>query len=112
MSKSPKWLLPVVQHQLETGGPVALSAAVVASWARYAEGVDDQGRKIEVVDRLSSQLSAAARRWPKDPLSFLRQRDPFGDLIDEPRFVSAYTSALDALHARGARATPEHLLTQ
>ena len=100
----PKWLLPVVRHQLRTGGPLALSAAVVASWARYAEGLDEQGEPITVVDRLAAQLTAAARRWPQDPLSFLRQRELFGDLVDEPRFVAAYTTALDGLHTRGARA--------
>ena len=35
------------------GGEVRCSAAVVASWARYAEGVDEQGEPIEVVDRLA-----------------------------------------------------------
>lgn len=34
----PKWLLPVVRENLRTGAPIQLSAAVVASWARYAEG--------------------------------------------------------------------------
>ena len=40
----PKWLLPVVRQQLATGGEIRRSAAVVASWARYAEGVDEAGR--------------------------------------------------------------------
>ena len=48
----PKWLLPVVRAQLAAGGPITRCAAVVASWARYAEGVDEQGEPIEVVDRL------------------------------------------------------------
>ncbi|MFC7647470.1 hypothetical protein ACFQX6_48355 [Streptosporangium lutulentum] len=34
----PKWLLPVVREQLARGGEVTRAAAVVASWARYAEG--------------------------------------------------------------------------
>ena len=51
----PKWLLPVVRQQLATGGEIRRSAAVVASWARYAEGVDEQGEPIEVVDRLAGQ---------------------------------------------------------
>src|SRR5690606_22258138 len=39
----PKWLLPVIRDNLASGGPVRLAAATVASWARYAEGVDEQG---------------------------------------------------------------------
>src|SRR4029453_9940075 len=39
----PKGLLPVVRFNLANGGGIRLSAAVVASWARYAEAVDEQG---------------------------------------------------------------------
>ncbi len=105
----PKWLLPVIRQNLETGGEILRSTAVVASWARYAEGVDEQGRPIEVVDRLKDTLMAAARRQGEDPLAFIADRDLFGDLIDNERFVSAYRSMLSSLHLKGARATLEEL---
>jgi mannitol 2-dehydrogenase len=105
----PTWLLPVVRENLAAGRSVRLSAAVVASWARYAEGVDEQGEPIEVVDRLREPLMAAAARSGDDPLAFLRDRSLFGDLVDEPRFVEPYTWALDSLHRAGARATLEAL---
>jgi mannitol 2-dehydrogenase len=105
----PKWLLPVVRHNLETGGEILRTAAVVASWARYAEGTDEQGRPIEVVDRLRDTLVPAAQRQHDDPLAFLRNRDVFGDLIDNERFVSAYLAVLSSLHDKGARATLEDL---
>lgn len=103
----PKWLLPVIREQLATGGGIELSALVVASWARYAEGIDEQGQPIEVVDRLGSALIQRARRQHEEPLIFVADRDLFGDLIDNERFVLAYRSALDSLHSRGARATLE-----
>jgi len=106
----PKWLLPVIRHRLAAGGGIELATAVVASWARYAEGVDEQGEPIEVVDRLREPLNAAARRWQQDPLAFLAQREVFGDLVDEPRFTSAYTAVLTSLHDRGARTTLEELV--
>jgi mannitol 2-dehydrogenase len=105
----PKWLLPVIRHNLDSGGDILLSTAVVASWARYAEGVDEKGQPIEVVDRLRDRLVAAARRQADDPLAFIRDRDLFGDLSDNERFASAYRSVLSALHAKGARATLEDL---
>jgi mannitol 2-dehydrogenase len=101
----PKWLVPVIQHNLTTGGPLRISAAIVASWARYAEGVDEQGEPIEVVDRLKDQVMAAAATQQADPTAFLQQRDLFGDLAHQPRFVEAYEEALDSLHSRGAHAT-------
>ena len=101
----PKWLLPVIRHNLQSGGEILRSTAVVASWARYAEGVDEQGEPIEVVDRLSDQLTETAKRQRDEPLAFIQNRDLFGDLVDDERFVSAYRSALASLHEKGARAT-------
>jgi mannitol 2-dehydrogenase len=101
----PKWLLPVIRHQLASGGEIRRSAAIVASWARYAEGVDEQGRPIEVVDRLAERLMESARRQRDDPDAFIANRDVFGDLADDPRFTAPYRSTLNALHGRGARAT-------
>jgi mannitol 2-dehydrogenase len=106
----PKWLLPVIRHNLQRGGPIALSAAIVASWARYAEGVDEDGNPIEVVDRLRDTVTAAAREQRSDPLAFVRNRELFGDLAEDERFTSAYTAVLDSLHRKGARATLHDLV--
>ena len=103
----PKWLVPVIRANLASGGEIDRSALVVASWARYAGGVDEKGEPIEVVDRLKDRVMAAAARQKEDPLAFIRDRDLFGDLADDERFTAAYTAALDALHTRGARATLE-----
>jgi mannitol 2-dehydrogenase len=103
----PKWLLPVVRHQLATGGAFRRSALVVASWARYAEGVDESGQPIEVVDRRRDQVMSRARRQREHPLAFLTDRDLFGDLVDDDRFTAVYLEALESLHVRGARATLE-----
>jgi mannitol 2-dehydrogenase len=105
----PKWLLPVVREQLANGGEIRRSAAVVASWARYAEGTDEQGEPIEVVDRLADSLTPLARRWRKYPDAFIANRNVFGNLAGDTRFVTAYRCALDSLHERGARATLESL---
>ncbi len=101
----PKWLLPVIREQLAAGGEIRRSAAVVASWARYAEGVDERGEPIEVVDRFADSLTQLARLERTEPGAFIANRDLFGDLADDKRFVAVYLSALDSLHQRGARAT-------
>jgi mannitol 2-dehydrogenase len=106
----PKWLLPVVRLQLDTGGEIRRSAAVVASWARYAEGVDEQGEPIEVVDRLADTLVPLARRQRADPGVFIENRQLFGDLAANERFRTAYLIALASLHEHGARATLESLV--
>ncbi|MFJ3957128.1 mannitol dehydrogenase family protein [Arthrobacter sp. NPDC090010] len=106
----PKWLLPVIRENLaadDAGEPreVFRSAAVVASWARYAEGVDEAGEPIAVVDRLKEELMAAAGRQREEPLVFVAQRELFGDLADDARFTAPYLEALTGLHTRGAAAT-------
>lgn len=101
----PKWLLPVIRAQLETGGDIHRSAAIVASWARYAEGVDEAGERIKIIDRLADSLHATAQHNRENPTAFIENREVFGDLIDRDRFVTAYTNALRMLHEQGARAT-------
>jgi mannitol 2-dehydrogenase len=101
----PKFLLPIIQEQLRDCGPIAHSAAVIASWARYAEGADEQGRPIDVVDRWRDELMAAAADNCHSPAAFVQNRAVFGNISDHPRFMAAYLRALDLLHTRGARAT-------
>jgi mannitol 2-dehydrogenase len=108
----PKWLLPVVRDNLRSSGPVRLSAAIVASWARYAEGVDESGQPIEVVDRLADTLVPIARSQRHNASAFLENRSVFGDLVDQSRFVQPYLWTLDSLHRDGARATLEALLKE
>jgi mannitol 2-dehydrogenase len=74
---------------------------VVASWARYAEGTDEQGQPIEVVDRLADRLIRAARRQCEDPLAFITDQDLFGELAGDQRSTAAYTRALASLHVHG-----------
>jgi mannitol 2-dehydrogenase len=108
----PKWLLPVVRDNVRSGGPVRLAAATVASWARYAEAVDENGEPIEIVDRLADSLVPIARSQRDNPTAFLENRAVFGDLIDQPRFTEAYLWALESLHRDGAHATLEALVKQ
>jgi mannitol 2-dehydrogenase len=101
----PKWVLPVIRYNLAVGGPVSHATAIVASWARYAEGVDEQGEPIEIVDRLADEVNAVARKYPSDPLAFLRLTQLFGDLAENERFVEEYLRIADAIHTVGVAET-------
>ncbi|WP_230208478.1 mannitol dehydrogenase family protein [Microlunatus sp. Gsoil 973] len=108
----PKFVLPVVRHQLATGGEVGLAAAIIASLARYCEGVDEDGQPIEINDRIADTLKqyAAKQVGPDaDELGFLTNRELFGDLVDEPRFTAPYLEVLRSLHTVGARETVRKL---
>lgn len=106
----PTWLLPVIRANLLTDGSIRLASATVASWARYAEAVDEHGEPIDVVDNMAASLVPLARSQRLHPTAFIENAALFGDLGQAPRFVDAYLLALDSLHTRGARATLEALL--
>ncbi|MDV6275847.1 mannitol dehydrogenase family protein [Rhodococcus erythropolis] len=105
----PKWLLPVIRKQLDVGGSINLSTAIVASWARYAEGSDENGDPITVVDQMADTLVPLAQKQSSDPLAFIGNRQVFGDLVDDRRFVASFRKTLDSLHSVGARKTLEEV---
>ena len=75
----PKWLLPVIRHNLETGGEIR---GPPRRWWRAGPGtpraVDEQGKPIEVVDRLAASLIENARQQRSEPLAFVQNRELFG----------------------------------
>ncbi|NEM04622.1 mannitol dehydrogenase family protein [Geodermatophilus normandii] len=104
----PQFLLPVLRADLAAGREIRRSVAVLAGWARTAEGTDDTGRPVELSDPRREALLARAR--DADPLAFLRERDVFGDLAEDPRVATAFTETLTSLRLRGTRATVEDLV--
>lgn len=108
----PKWLLPVVTDRLSEDGSVELCAAVVASWARYAEGIDEQGEPIVVIDPIKDELTPLAQSQRSNELAFIANRKLFGSLADDPRFTTPYAQTLRSLHARGAGATLHDLVSR
>jgi len=99
-------LTPAQVHvQLKIGR----STAIVASWARYDEAIDEKGEPIAIVDALADTLVPLARSQREHPLAFVENREVFGDLVDDRRFTTTYLAVLKSLHARGARATLEDL---
>ncbi len=107
----PKWLLPVIQHNL-------------AAWWRDDAVGSDCGQLGALRRGHRRGRSAHRRRRPDArhcdgrPLgSNERIRRPsfatvscFGDIVHDERFMSAYLAALDSLHSKGARRTLEELM--
>ena len=58
---------------------------------------------------LAERLTATALAQRDDRLAFLRDRELFGDLVDEPRFTEPYLDALAGLVDDGAHATVTRL---
>jgi mannitol-1-phosphate/altronate dehydrogenase len=75
-----------------------------------ASTLGEDGRPIEMVDRLRERLMAAARRQGEDPLAFVADRELFGDLVADARFAGTYRTTLELGRTRGARAALEEVL--
>lgn len=97
----PKWMLPIARGSEVVDAPIL--AAIVASWARYAEGINETGQLISVVDRNATERHAAAARWPEDDLAFIRNIHLFDRLAEDTRFTGHYRRALSVLHSSGAK---------
>lgn len=109
----PKWLMPVVFENLANDGQVHLSAAIVASWARYAEGIDEKGQPISIVDNAEEKVRASAQaQLAGDELAFLRDADFFGTVVEDERFTKPYLETLRSLHEVGSIKTLEKLLAE
>ncbi len=106
----PKFVLPAAHDNLAAGRDVRCAAAVVAGWARWCEGTDEDGAPIDLVDPAAEVLRESARAQREEPLAFLTHRELFGDLVDRPAFTEPYLEALQHLHADGALKTVGRLI--
>lgn len=106
----PKFLLPVVHELLEANLSVRLSAAIIASWARYAEAIDEQGKTLDVVDPLKEKLIAIAKTQRVRPAAFIENESIFALLAQDPRFSAPYLLALKSLHSDGVQKMLRNIL--
>jgi mannitol 2-dehydrogenase len=100
----PKFLLPVLRQQLETGGEIRRCALTLAAWSRFLEGRTETGEPTPIVDRRATELIEAVSAEQVAPGSFL-DHPVFGDLGANPRLRDAFVACRASLVARGARAT-------
>jgi mannitol 2-dehydrogenase len=101
-AKIPKFVLPTIRENLESGGAIKHATAIVAAWCRYLELAGTPGHTYEVQDGMKDLLQKNALASVKqDPLAFIKTETIFGDLVNSERFVTAYLSVIDAFRKFG-----------
>jgi fructuronate reductase len=115
--KLPQRLLGAVRDNLAASRPIDLHALAVAAWMRYASGIDELGRVIQVSDPLASEFARIAQVRPGDPAALARGllslRAIFGDDLPASRyFVDTVTTWLTALIKDGAARTVSRAVKQ
>ncbi len=101
----PKFLLPVLRQQLETGGEIRRSTLVLAAWSRFLEGRTENGDPTPINDRRAMELIEATNAEHVEPGSILDYRPVFGDLGANTRLRDVFVACRASLVDRGARAT-------
>jgi mannitol 2-dehydrogenase len=105
-ARIPKFVLPSIIEELDRGGPIKLLSFTVASWFRYLNGKDDQGKELPIIDPMSKKLRERALEGGQDPQSLLSMREVFSEsLATSPRFVDQVRETLKSFYEQGARAT-------
>ena len=101
-SKIPKFLVPTVQTLVKEGRPLSRVAMIIASWALYLRGKDEQGQPHEINDPMAPRLQAAVEDRANLTPEFLGMADLFGTtLASSSDFEEAFDRALDKLEKKG-----------
>lgn len=108
--KLPQRLLGTARDRLAKGQPIDRIALGIAAWMRYVTGVDEKGQTIDVRDPLAERFKTIVAAAGSDPEALakglLTIEGIFGrDLPSDPAFTGPVVSALQALYAKGAKAT-------
>lgn len=103
--KMPKFILPSIEEQLELNGPIRRLTLVVASWIRFLNGKDEEGKEIPLQDPQARRLNEASQRAKSDPRTILQLTDLFGKLGQSDRFVEELELQLRSFYEKGARQT-------
>ena len=99
----PTFVVPVIRANLANGLLSTRAIAIAVTWARFAEGVHEQGAPIDLVDVEKEEVLARAAEQKEDPLALARSTRWFGDLAEDPRFAAVYTEQLALLREVGAQ---------
>ncbi len=107
--KLPQRLLGSIRDRLQAGAGYDRLALGVAAWMRYARGLDESGRPIDVRDPHAARIAGLAQGIDEPDRivdAFLTMTDVFGtDLPASTPFRAALIKALDGLLRNGSAAT-------
>jgi mannitol 2-dehydrogenase len=98
-AKFPTFLVPTIEHHLETGGSIRHAALALAGWARYLATVPIDQQSPDASGELARGCAGEALG---DPIRFLELDAVFTPALrDSARFQAAFVGAAEALAAGG-----------
>ncbi len=108
--KVPQRFLQTIRYSLDNGIAIEGLCLALAAWIRYASGIDEQSKEIDVRDPLKQQLADVWQRAGTDLENvmdgFLSLRSVFDkELASNPTFRATLLAALEKLFAEGAKSS-------
>jgi len=98
-AKFPIFLIPTVERQLASEGPVSLAATALAAWARYLGVVDPQEQSYDADAEVARRHAAEARSTPE---AFLEYEAVFPPAVrTSDRFRAAFVDAYRRISEHG-----------
>jgi len=98
-AKIPLFILPTVKYQLQNEKNVKEAAFIIAAWAKYNDGLDDNDMPYDIIDAMSGTLIRTAALSIQNPLKFIEIKSIFDDLSENETFTSYYLDAFTQLRA-------------
>lgn len=100
----------MIQDRIAKGQSIWLSTALVTSFAFYLDGVDENGKKIEINDRMKEKLKKLSRKFKENPASISGEQEIFGDVVEQKIFVDTFTEIYQKIEKEGSVKTLDWLL--
>ncbi|MFA3792903.1 hypothetical protein AB6T38_17480 [Aliiglaciecola sp. SL4] len=110
-NRLPKFILPIVQANLDQGKYCKGLALVIALWCRLCAKVADPESAITIQDAQANRLINQAILAKYNPFIFLQMHNIFGTLGDQDNFVQHFSNWLNSLRDVGTCSTLKHYLS-
>jgi mannitol 2-dehydrogenase len=110
-SKFPKFTVPTINRLIADGGETRRAALVVAAWAVYLKGVDENGVTYSIPDPRAAFCQALVADDALVTQRMLEVEEIFGTSIPRsPEFVAAFEWCCNSLREHGVTRTLERVL--
>jgi mannitol 2-dehydrogenase len=98
-AKFATFLMPTIERQLESGGPIARAATALAGWARYLAAVDPADQAFDPAGDVARRYAAEAAA---DPEAFLAYEAVFTPAVrSSERFRTAFRAGYEQVVTDG-----------
>ncbi len=113
--KLPQRIFVPARLQLKAGREIGTFALATAAWLRFAEGIDEKGRKLDLNDPLADNIRAVLARAgtnPEDRVSAIATIPNFAPqgVLEDQRFSQRTAELLNILEQHGVHAAVQSAL--